>query len=60
MPLEDDEDDQHRDECHEGGGKYLSPFGEVLALEEGDTDRQRPLAGISDRHVCPGKLLPAI
>src|SRR6266511_5806096 len=60
MSLETDTDPPHGAERPQRGGEDLSPLREMFALEERDADGQRPLAGILNRHICPGKFLPAI
>src|SRR6187551_2906356 len=60
MALENDKDDQHRNKCNQGCSEHLSPFSKVLALKKCDGNRQGALAGILDRHVRPGKFLPAV
>src|SRR6266511_5714558 len=60
MSLENDKDNQHGDEGNQRSREDLSPLREMFTLEECNADGQRTLAGIFDRHIRPGKFLPAI
>src|SRR3990170_4285100 len=60
VALEENEHDDHRDQGDDRGGEDLSPFGEMLGLEEGDGDRKRAAGGLLDGDMRPGEFVPTI
>src|SRR5215210_6685660 len=58
LSLKDEEQDEHRDGSHVGGGHQECVVGEVLPLEEGDADREHLHLATAGHDQCPKELVP--